>query len=73
MAAYSLVDFPEFLAETRGRELVCYGDCALRADDGRLLASGAGIPERRAEPVVGRSSRGDGMYLQFLRPMVSKR
>ncbi len=52
---------------------MCYGDCALRADEGRWLASGAGMPERRAEPVVGRSSRGDGMCLQLLRPMVSKR
>ncbi len=73
VAAHVGVDCSRIEAEKWGGQLVCYGDCALRADDGRSLGSGARIPERRAEPVVGRSSRGDGMCLQLLRPMVSKR
>ena len=45
MAVHSDLACSRTEAEKLGGELVCYGDSVLRADDGRLLGSGAGIPE----------------------------
>ena len=40
MAVYSDLDCSSTEAEKCGGQLVCYGDCALHADDGRSLGSG---------------------------------